>query len=94
MSDHGEEPNDDILQGSENGDEAGDATNGSAELVEEGDEHQNSLANDESEVLNDTAENDLEESTVDDPVSSPTYLLIIIIINNASCWLLTKFWCE
>lgn len=62
MSDPNEEPNDDLLQESENGE------NTTAEDNTEVEEQQDSLAHDDSEVLNDTAGNELDE-TVEDAVS-------------------------
>lgn len=66
MSDPNEEPADDILQDSENGD-GGEA----AEIV--GDDQQDSLIQDESGVLNETTDNDLDETAVDDPVGLPVF---------------------
>ena len=63
MSDPNEEPNDDLLQESENGDNTV-----AEEVTEEGDDQQDSLAQDDSEILNDTAGHELDE-TVEDAVS-------------------------
>jgi len=59
MSDPNEEPNDDLLQESENGE------NTTAEDNTEVEEQQDSLAHDDSEVLNDTAGNELDETVED-----------------------------